>query len=110
MSNVIRCALPGYNALTDTNLDHYSLYGDVDNVLIKRPMSLRGISSDAAIIQTNPHKNGLYIRDVKSGVSISNLCINGSVAQVALVVANASNIAISSVSVIGSPVDPATFV
>lgn len=35
MSNVIRVALPGYNALTDTDLDHFSLYTDEDNILIK---------------------------------------------------------------------------
>lgn len=35
MSNVIRLALPGYNALTDTNPDHFSLFSDEDNVLIK---------------------------------------------------------------------------
>jgi len=37
--NVVRLALPGYNALTDSNLDHFSLYADVDNVLIKRYLS-----------------------------------------------------------------------
>lgn len=31
----IRVALPGYNAFTDSNLDHYALYTDEDNVLIK---------------------------------------------------------------------------
>lgn len=36
MSQTLRVALPGYNALTDTNLDHFSLYADIDNVLIKR--------------------------------------------------------------------------
>ena len=37
MANVIRVALPGYNALTDINLDHFSLFTDnvTDNVLIK---------------------------------------------------------------------------
>lgn len=33
--NVLRVALPGYNALTDTNTDHFALYTDQDNVLIK---------------------------------------------------------------------------
>lgn len=31
----VRVALPGYNALTDTNPDHYALVSDEDNVLIK---------------------------------------------------------------------------
>lgn len=35
MSNVIRVALPGYNALTDTDPDHFSLYSNEDWVLIK---------------------------------------------------------------------------
>lgn len=36
MSQVVRIALPGYDALTDTDPDHFSLYSDIDNVLIKR--------------------------------------------------------------------------
>ncbi len=36
MGYTARTSLPGYDCLTDTNLDHYSLYADVDNVLIKR--------------------------------------------------------------------------
>lgn len=35
MFTVIRAALPGYDALTDTNPDHYSLYTDVNNVIVK---------------------------------------------------------------------------
>jgi hypothetical protein len=35
MPNTIRAALAGYN-INDTNLDHFSLFGDEDNVLIKR--------------------------------------------------------------------------
>ena len=31
----MRVSLPGYNALTDTNIDHYSIYADSDNILIK---------------------------------------------------------------------------
>ena len=34
-SQTMRVSLPGYNAGTDTNLDHYALYADTDNVLIK---------------------------------------------------------------------------
>ncbi len=42
MSQVIRVALPGYDALTDTNPDHFALYTDETNdyVLIKE--KLRG--------------------------------------------------------------------
>jgi hypothetical protein len=35
MGNSIRVSLTGYDALTDTNLDHYALYADQDNILIK---------------------------------------------------------------------------
>ena len=31
----MRVSLPGYDAGTDTNIDHYALYADEDNVLIK---------------------------------------------------------------------------
>jgi len=35
MGQTMRVSLPGYNAGTDTNMDHYALYADADNVLIK---------------------------------------------------------------------------
>lgn len=35
MSQVLRVALPGYNALTDTDPDHFALYSDEDWILIK---------------------------------------------------------------------------
>lgn len=34
-NNVLRVALPGYNAMTDTNPDHFSLYSDIYNILTK---------------------------------------------------------------------------
>ncbi len=40
MGQVIRVSLPGYNALTDTDPDHFALYSDEDWVLIKE--SARG--------------------------------------------------------------------
>jgi|WetSurSiteA1Bulk_404760.scaffolds.fasta_scaffold09261_3 hypothetical protein len=45
MNNVVRVALPGYNALTDTDPDHFALYSDEDWVLIKE--SARGTGSVA---------------------------------------------------------------
>jgi hypothetical protein len=33
--NVIRVALPGYDAFTDTNSDHFALISDEDDILIK---------------------------------------------------------------------------
>ena len=41
-----RVSLPGYDCLTDTNLDHYSLYADVDNIMIKNLS--RGLGTVAA--------------------------------------------------------------
>lgn len=35
MAMTMRVSLLGYDCLTDTNLDHFALYGDQDNVLIK---------------------------------------------------------------------------
>lgn len=35
MAQTIRVALAGYNALADTVVDHYALFADQDNVLIK---------------------------------------------------------------------------
>lgn len=35
MAMTIRVSLPGYNALTDTDPRHFSLFADSDNVLIK---------------------------------------------------------------------------
>ncbi len=35
MAYTIRVSLPSYDALTDTNLDHYALCADIDNILIK---------------------------------------------------------------------------
>jgi len=35
MSNVIRVATSGNNALTDTDITHFSIFSDSDNVLIK---------------------------------------------------------------------------
>lgn len=35
MTKVIRISLPGYDATTDTDPNHYALYADQDNVLLK---------------------------------------------------------------------------
>lgn len=35
MGWTMRVSLPGYNALNDGTIDHYALYADSDNVLIK---------------------------------------------------------------------------
>lgn len=35
MGMTMRVSLPGYDCLTDGTIDHYSIYADSDNVLIK---------------------------------------------------------------------------
>ncbi|MCR4330019.1 MAG: hypothetical protein NUV65_05765 [Candidatus Roizmanbacteria bacterium] len=35
MAYTLRVSLPGYNALTDSDPRHYSLFADTDNILIK---------------------------------------------------------------------------
>lgn len=35
MTWTMRASLPGYDALTDGTIDHYSIYADSDNILIK---------------------------------------------------------------------------
>lgn len=63
MSFTIRTSLAGNDVLTDTNLDHYSLYADSDNVLIKE--KARGaVSISATTTQTIAHNLG-YIPDFK---------------------------------------------
>lgn len=62
MGNVIRQALPGYNALTDTDLDHFSLFTDQDNILIKE--KARGTFTRATGTETIAHNLG-YIPDFK---------------------------------------------
>ena len=39
MGMTMRVSLPGYDCLTDTNLDHYGLYTDSDYLLIKENTS-----------------------------------------------------------------------
>lgn len=74
MPNVIRVALPGYDALTDTNLDHFALYTDQDNVLIKEftrgSVSITGNGTE--VIETIAHNLGyvpfflVYVFDTAS--------------------------------------------
>lgn len=59
MGQTMRVSLPGYNVLTDTNLDHYALYTDEDNVLIKE--KARGSFNAAAGTTTAIAHNLGYI-------------------------------------------------
>lgn len=51
MANVIRVALSGFNAVTDSDIRHFSLYSDDDNVLIKEHS--RGTVTDLDDAQTS---------------------------------------------------------
>ena len=55
MVQTIRVSLPGYDALTDTNPDHYALYSDNDWILIKEKANGSGsvTSGNTAIIAHN---------------------------------------------------------
>ena len=71
-------------------------------VSITRPVSMRGVTTDAAIIQSHTLRDAIVIRDVTDGVLVEDILINASTAQAALVVANASNVAIRRIVAIGS--------
>jgi hypothetical protein len=71
-------------------------------VTIRRSLYMRGVTADAAIVQTHPGRDGVVIRDVTTGVSITELTINASNAQAALVVANANNVRVTAITVYGS--------
>ena len=62
MGQTVRLSTPGNDVLTDTNLDHYSLYADADNILIKEKS--RGTFSLSSGTQTVAHNLG-YIPDFK---------------------------------------------
>ena len=67
MVQTIRVSLPGYDALTDTNPDHYALYADNDLVLLKE--KTRGTVSVSAYSISSPIPHGLpYIPYVLSFV------------------------------------------
>ncbi|MDE2026118.1 MAG: hypothetical protein KGJ07_06495 [Patescibacteria group bacterium] len=59
MSFLARISLAGYNALTDTNPDHYALFCDQDNVLIKE--KARGSGSLSYTGSTNINHGLSYI-------------------------------------------------
>ena len=57
MAQTIRVSLPGYNALTDNNPDHFALYADQDWVLIKE--KVRGTFSVGGNTEISiPHNLG----------------------------------------------------
>ncbi len=58
MQNITRIALPGYNALTDTNRDHYSVFADEDNILIKELLSDERSIAEYNVLATIPHNLG----------------------------------------------------
>ncbi len=70
--NVLRAALPGFNAETDTDPDHFALFTDEDYVLIKEfTRGSVGITGDGSeVIETIPHNLGyiplffVYVLDI----------------------------------------------
>jgi len=95
-----------FSALSNMSCGVVAVDGEItvdQNIMVTRSMSLIGVTPDAALIQGNPGKNGLYIRDVTTGITVRNLIIDGEGAQAALVVANVSNVSIRHCTVIGSP-------
>ena len=59
MAQTIRVSLPGYNALTDNNPDHFALYADQDWVLIKE--KTRGsVSVSSGTYTSISHSLGYY--------------------------------------------------
>jgi len=63
MAQTIRVSLPGYNALTETNIYNYSIYADSDNILIKEFARGSGTLASGATA-TIAHNLG-YIPHVK---------------------------------------------
>ena len=93
-------------ALTNVSCASVEVHGIIsvtDSVMVQRSVRLIGVTTDAAIIQSNSNKNCLYIRDVTTGVFVTGLRLDASNAQAALVVANASNVYVSSVHIDGPP-------
>ena len=57
MTWTVRVSTPGNNCLTDTNRDHYALYADEDNILIKEK-SRGTINVTSAVPGTITHSLG----------------------------------------------------
>ena len=57
MGMEMRVSLPGYDCLTDTNLDHYALNSNEDNVLIKEYTRGTATISAGGTLQV-PHNLG----------------------------------------------------
>lgn len=66
----MRVSLPGYNVLTDTNLDHYALFTDADNVLIKE--KARGTFNASAGSTVEVSHNLGYIPYVQAYVDVGS--------------------------------------
>jgi len=53
MAQTIRVALSTYNALTDSDINHYALYADSDNILIKEKARGSGNVAGASSVAHN---------------------------------------------------------
>lgn len=92
------------SAVVDRNCRDIYVYSEIsvsNTVTVSRSLTLRGISETAAIVQAHSGRDALVIRDVITGVTISDLIIDSRGAQAALVVANASNVAVTRTRIFG---------
>ena len=78
MGFTIRVSLPGYEATTDGTADHYALYADTDNILIKEER--RGVATTAFNAQSTVSHNLGYVPMflVYSEISTGRYRINNS--------------------------------
>lgn len=93
------------SAVADRNCLNIYVYDEIsvsNTVTVSRSLTLHGDSASASIVQTHPGRDALVIRDVTTGVTISDLIVDARGAQAALVVANASNVAVTRTQIFGS--------
>lgn len=105
----LRCEVSTENELLDAVADNscynVNVHGNIgieSTVLISRALYLKGATPDAAISQSNSVVDCIVIRDVAAGVTVSDLAVDARAGQVALVVANASNVAVTRTNIYGS--------
>ena len=76
MSMTMRVSLPTYDALTDGTVDHYSVYADTDNVLIKEKSRGTIVTADGAVGTINHNLGYVPFYLVYSQISPTRYRIN----------------------------------
>lgn len=103
MKNVVRIALPGYDVFTDTNLDHFSLYTDEDNILIKE-FTRNTVTVGAGVDQTISHNLGyvplfmVFVQDLAGAGKWSLVGIGNILSAQVVASADTSNLVISNLT------------